>query len=162
MQRLLSSLVVGLVICASPVVAQSDTVNVRVVHANCDTVLALSRLKQLPVQTATVTGHHGETATYRGALLFDVLGAGCGSVTEATKKERIGMVVRADANDGYHAIVALMEADTTFRDKPVLLCYEKNGQALDAHDGPLQLIVPDDKRHARNVRGVKQLSVLKP
>lgn len=162
MRCFLSVLVVGLLGYAEPASAQNDTVNVRVVHGTCDTVLPLARLKQLPAHTVVVAGHDGEQSTYRGALLFDVLGAGCTSVSAASKRERIGMVVRAEADDDYHVVVALMEADTSFRDKPVLVCYEKNGQPLDAHDGPMQLIVPDDKRHARNVRGLKELKVLMP
>lgn len=43
MQCFVSSLVVGLVMCSAAVRAQNDTVNVRVVHATCDTVLPLAR-----------------------------------------------------------------------------------------------------------------------
>lgn len=69
MQCFMSSLVVGLVVCSASVRAQNDTVNVRVVHATCDTVLRLARLKQLPVHTAVVAGHDGEQSTYRGAFV---------------------------------------------------------------------------------------------
>jgi hypothetical protein len=147
----------------TPAVAQIDSTAVRVVHAPlCDTTITLARLSQLPTRTATISSHDGEQATYAGALLWDVLAAGCPSVTAATKRDRIGMAVRIDATDGYHAVVALMETDTTFRERPVLLCWQKNGQPLDAHDGPLQVIIPDDQRHARNVRNVQRLTVVVP
>lgn len=65
-----------------------------------------------------------------------------------------------DASDGYRALVALVEADASFRDRPVLLCWAKNGTALDDHDGPLQVVIPDDKRHARDVRKVTRITVV--
>ena len=70
--------------------------------------------------------------------------------------------VRVGASDGYSALVALTEADSSFREQPVLLVWLRNGQPLSDHDGPLQLIVPDDKRHARDVRKVSSLEVITP
>jgi hypothetical protein len=143
--------------------AQSGPPSVRIIQASaCDTVITIERLRHLPAHTVEIKGHDGQSATYTGALLMDVIGAGCPSIPAAEKRERIGMAVRVDAQDGYHAIIALMEADTSFREHPVLLTWARNGKALDEHDGPLQLIIPDDLRHARDVRGVKQLSIVTP
>ncbi len=147
---------------ALPAWSQADTITLHVTHAACDTTITLARLQQLTSRSATITSHDGEQATYTGALLWDVIGAGCSSVTTANKRDRVGMAVRVEATDGYHAVVALMEADTSFRDRPVLLCWQKNGQPLDAHNGPLQLIVPDDNRHARDVRMVSRLTIVVP
>ncbi len=156
-------LTVALSLATRNAAAQTDTLSLRIIHAPaCDTVLTLARLKQLPQHTVEIKGHDNQSATYTGALLMDVLGAGCPSVPAAEKRERIGMAVRVGSWDGYHAIIALMEADTSFREHPVLLTWARNGMALDGHDGPLQLIIPDDKRHARDVRRVKQLSIVTP
>jgi hypothetical protein len=145
------------------VAAQNDSLSLRIIHSPaCDTVLTMGRLQQLPSHTVEIKGHDGQPANYTGALLMDVLGAGCPSVPATEKRERIGMAVRVDSWDGYHAITALMEADTSFRDHPVLLTWSRNGIALDGHDGPFQLIIPDDRRHARDVRRVKQVSVVTP
>lgn len=164
MQRaLLLILSASLITLGLSIKAQSDTSVIRITHAPaCDTTLTVTRLRQLPEHSATITGHDGEQATYSGALLWDVISAGCTSVSAATKRERIGMAVLIDASDGYRALVALMEADTSFRDRPVLLCWAKNGTALDDHDGPLQVIIPDDKRHARDVRKVTRITVVSP
>lgn len=161
MTRLLLS--VALFLLGASLPAQTDTSLLHVVHLQgCDTTITLARLKQLPAHTTTVTGHDGEQAVYTGALLWDVLGATCSSITDAPKRTRLGMVVRVEAADDYHVVLALMEADTGFRERPVLLCWERDGQPLDAYYGPLHLIVPDDLRHARNVRMVKALRVLAP
>ena len=156
-------ILIALLRFGSSSLAQSDSLSLRLVHApSCDTILTISRLQQLPVRTVQVTSHDGEQATYEGALLWDVLSAGCPSVPASSKRDRVGMAVRVDAWDGYHAVVALMESDTSFREHPVLLTWARDGAPLDAQNGPLELIVPDDKRHARNVRNVKKLSIITP
>lgn len=158
-----SLLIIALVFAIPHAPAQSGPPSVRIIHASiCDTVVTIERLRQLPAHSVEIKGHDGQSATYTGALLMDAIGTGCPSVPAAEKRERIGMAVRVDAQDGYHAIIALMEADTSFREHPVLLTWARNGKALDEHDGPLQLIIPDDKRHARDVRQVKQLSIVAP
>ncbi len=163
MKAMKTSLLTLALVGALQTAAQNDSLFLRITHGPaCDTVLSVARLQQLAPHAVQVTGHDGEQATYTGALLMDVLGAGCPSIPASTKRERIGMVVRVDALDGYHAVVALMEADTSFREHPVLLTWARDGAPLDAHNGPLQLIVPDDKRHARNVRKAKQLSIVVP
>lgn len=143
--------------------AQTDTITLRIRHGNaCDTTVTMARVQQLPSRTVLVTGHDGETAIYTGALLSDVLSAGCQSIAGMTKRNRVEAVVRVDAVDDYHAVVGMIEADTSFRTNPVLLTWARDGVALDKHDGPFQLIVPDDRRHARNVRRVNRLSIIAP
>lgn len=161
--RRVSLIAAAFACCPLHLAAQPDSLLLRISHAPaCDTVLAVTLLQQLPSHTVQVTAHDGEQATYTGALLTDVIAAGCPSVPASAKRARVAMVVRIDAWDGYQAAVALMEGDSTFRAHPVLLTWARDGAPLDAHNGPLQLIVPDDKRHARNVRKVKRLSVVAP
>lgn len=161
--RLVSLIAAIFPLCALHLAAQSDSLFLHISHAPaCDTVIAITHLQELPWHTVQVTAHDGEQATYTGALLTDVIAAGCPSVPASTKRARVAMVVRVDAWDGYQASVALMEGDSSFRENPVLLTWARDGIPLDAHNGPLQLIVPNDMRHARNVRKVKQLSVVTP
>lgn len=151
-----------LLLCASAV-AQSDTVSVRVQHgAACDARISLERVKALPHRTATIASHDGAQATYEGALLKDVILQACPSAAAIDKRTMVRTAVRVGASDGYSALVALTEADTSFRERPVLLTWMKDGAPLDDHDGPLQLIVPDDRRHARDVRNVNALEVITP
>ena len=50
---------------------------------------------------------------------------------------------------GYRAVFALPELDPDFNDRVILLADRRDGQALSAKDGPLQIIVPGEKRHSR-------------
>jgi len=144
------------------VLAQLDTASVTIVHTDCNTTLTLERIRALTLHSAVITSHDGEQATYEGAWLKDVLKADCPSIASIEKRTMVNSFVRVVAADGYTALLALTEADSSFREHPVILAWKKNGQLLDDHNGPFQLIVPDDLRHARDVRKVRTLEVITP
>lgn len=157
---------ISLLVCIGlPMVvnAQRDTLSVRVVHGTaCSVSVTLPQLNTLPARSATIKSHDGVEATYEGAWITDVLRLNCPSIAAIEKRTMVRTAVRIEAADGYRALIALTEADTSFRQHPVILAWKKNGQPLDDHDGPFQVIVPDDMRHARDVRRVTRLEVLEP
>ena len=53
----------------------------------------------------------------------------------------------------------LAETDPIFRERTLLLCYRKNGGPLSGKEGPLRLVVADEKRHARWVRQVTAIEL---
>ena len=62
-----------------------------------------------------------------------------------------------EANDGYRAVFAWAELDSTFMDKDVYVVTKRDGNPLSEKDGPFQLVVPGEKRAARWVRQVTAL-----
>jgi hypothetical protein len=122
----------------------------------------LGLVRGMPQQEATVVSKDGEAVHFRGALLKEVMARACPSVAAIEKRTMVASAVRIEAADGYTALVALTETDSSFRAAPVLLTWERNGQLMNAHDGPFQVVVPDDKRHARNVRNAALLEVITP
>ena len=70
----------------------------------------------------------------------------------------VGVVARAP--DGYHVLYALTEFDPAFTDRVIILADHRDGKPLDAHEGPLRIVVPGDKRGARWIRGVTSLEVI--
>lgn len=66
-----------------------------------------------------------------------------------------------EAADNYHAVFSLPELDDTYTDKVVILADMQDGKPLDAKNGPWQIVVPDEKKHARWVRQVTALKVIK-
>jgi hypothetical protein len=64
-----------------------------------------------------------------------------------------------EASDGYRAVFALPELDPGFTDRIILLADQKDKKPLDEKHGPLQVIVPGEKKHARWVRQVIALKV---
>jgi len=67
--------------------------------------------------------------------------------------------VVAEAADGYRAVFALPELDPTYSDRVILLADHRDGRPLSAKEGPLQIVVPGEKKHARWVRQVITLRV---
>lgn len=141
--------------------AQADTASIMVLNADQAMPVSFARMKALPVHQARIIDHEGEEATYTGAWLSDVLKLN-ERIRSIEKRAQVNSYVRATAADGYTALIALPECDSAFRERPALLAWMKNTQPLNAHDGPFQIIVPDDRKHARDVRQVIRLEVITP
>ena len=64
------------------------------------------------------------------------------------------------AKDGYVAVLGLGEVEPSIRDEQILVADQQDGKPLDAKAGPLQLIVPGDKRPARWIRMLTRIEVV--
>ena len=64
-----------------------------------------------------------------------------------------------EGKDGYRAVFAWAELDSSFMDKPVYLITMRDGKPLPDKDGPFELVVPGEKRNGRWVRQVMALRV---
>ena len=64
----------------------------------------------------------------------------------------MALYLLVEATDGYRVVFALPELDPAFKDRAGLLADRRDGQPLAAAEGPLRLVVPGEKRHARWVR----------
>lgn len=151
-------------VASCPLLAQTgaDTAAVVVRHSDCTATLDRVHLQAMHLHEAVVVSRDGERHTYRGPLLRTVLHAACPGIKELDKHAMTASAVKVTATDGFVAIIAGMEMDSTFKAQPVILATERDGSPLDGHYGPFQLIVPEDLRHARNVRNVRLVELLKP
>lgn len=107
----------------------------------------------------TVEDDTGQSSNYSGvpiALLLESAGVALG---KSVRGERLAEYVIVRAADGYRALFSLAETDPLFRERTLLLCYRKNGRPLPDKEGPLRLIVADEKRHARWVRQVTTIEL---
>lgn len=64
-----------------------------------------------------------------------------------------------DAADGYRAVFALPRLDHAFTKRVILLADRRDGKALSVMEGPLRVVVIDEKRQGRWVRQVISLSI---
>lgn len=117
--------------------------------------LSAAELAKLPRQTVK-TGDRGQKeSTYEGVSLTEVLRLAGAPLGDALgHHEHPTWYVVIEAKDGYQAVFALAELDPAFTDRLVLLADRKDGKPLAADEGPLRLLVPGDKRHARWVHQV--------
>jgi hypothetical protein len=64
-----------------------------------------------------------------------------------------------EAADKYRVAFSLPEVDPDWTDNVVLLATTRNGAPLDQVHGPLQIVIPSEKRHSRWVKQVVKLTV---
>jgi DMSO/TMAO reductase YedYZ molybdopterin-dependent catalytic subunit len=123
------------------------------------TRLALADLAKLP-HTRVHASAHGDEADWDGVPLIELLKSAGAPAGETLRGPALALYVRVTAADGYRAVFALAELDPGTGDAQAILADRKNGQPIDAKEGPLRVIVPGDKRPARWVRQVIAIDLL--
>jgi hypothetical protein len=116
--------------------------------------LTAADLAKLPRRTVT----EGKTK-YEGVPLAEVLRLAGAPLGDALRHhEPPTWYVVVEAQDGYRVLFSLAELDPAFVEREVLLVDRQDDQPIAADQGPLRLIAPGDKRHARwahQVTGVR-------
>jgi hypothetical protein len=148
-------LLAAVALIATPALAQ----DVKVTVAGRDTViLTPADLKALPRAKATFTAH-GKSITYEGAMLNAVLKQAGVVSGDRLMGRYLNQVVIAKGADGFTATYSLGETDPIYRANPVILADSKDGQPLDAKEGPYRLVVDGDLRPGRSPRQVVSVEV---
>jgi len=121
--------------------------------------LSAAEFAKLPQKELKARDHSGDEATYRGVLVASVLKQADVTLGERLRGKMLANYLIVEASDKYRALFSLPEVDPDWTDNVVVLATSRNGEPLDAAHGPLQLIVPGDKRHSRWVKQVIRLTV---
>jgi DMSO/TMAO reductase YedYZ molybdopterin-dependent catalytic subunit len=116
-------------------------------------------LAKLKRQTVRAKAHNGVESQYEGVALMDILAKAGVPGGNNLRGAALALYLVVEASDGYRATFALAELDPAFTDRVILLADRRDGQPLSAHEGPLQIIVPGEKKHARWVRQVIKLTI---
>jgi hypothetical protein len=120
-----------------------------------DLVLKLADLKTLPRTTITVHNEHSKAdETYAGVRVADLLAKMGVPLGKDLRGAALAGYLIATGSDGYVAVIALAEVDTSFHSGEVLVADTMDRQPLDAKSGPFKLVVTEDKRPARWVRNL--------
>jgi len=106
-----------------------------------------------------VTEDRGLRAEFQGVALRDVLIKAGIPLGDALRGPALARVVIASAPDGYRVAYAIAELDAAFTDQVVLVADRRDGRPLLPDTGPLQIVVPNDKRPARWIRQVNKIEV---
>ena len=112
-------------------------------------------------QTIRVTDDKGTPVEYEGVPVAEILKKAGAPLGKELKGPNMALGVVARAADGYRVLFSLTEFDAAFSDRVILLADRRDEKPLDGREGPLRLVVPGDKRHARWVRGVTILEIFK-
>jgi hypothetical protein len=146
----------------SPIFAVAAEVALVVKGENKTLQLSLTEIQALPRTKLVTTDRNGATNVYEGVVLHEILRRTDTPQGEALRGEALMLSVSVKATDGYGVIFSLAELDPLFSDHHVLLAYRRDDAALDPKDGPLRLVIPEEKRRGRWVRQVSDLQILKP
>lgn len=120
--------------------------------------LSLDDLAKLP-HVHLHASAHGVEGDWDGVPLIEILKSAGAPTGEALRGPALSLYVVVGAADHYHAVFALGELDPSTGDRQAILADRKDGKPLDDKDGPLRVIVPDDKRPARWVRQVTTIDL---
>ena len=121
--------------------------------------LSLSDLAKLSRRVVRAQDHEGKEAAYEGVSLVEILQLAGVKFGENLRGKRLATYLLVEAADGYQAVFALPELDPAFTDRVVLLADRRDSKPLSTLEGPLRIIIPDEKRHARWVRQVTSLTI---
>ena len=146
---------VAAILAANPALAQDLKVTVQ---GRDTVVLTPADLKALPRAKATFTAH-GKPITYEGALLNAALKQAGVVSGDRLMGRYLNQVVIAKGSDGFTATYSLGETDPIYRANPVIIADSKDGQPLDAKEGPYRLVVDGDLRPGRSPRMLVSVEV---
>jgi len=116
-------------------------------------------LAKLPRRSIRAKDHSGKESEFEGVPLVEVLKLAGVKFGEGLRGKNLELYLVVEASDGYRAVYALPELDPAYTDKIILLADKRDGKAMDTMEGPLRIVVPDEKRHARWVRQVTGLVI---
>lgn len=122
--------------------------------------LSLDDLRQMPRKMLTVmNSHNHKQETYEGVPLAELLKRAGMPQGESLRGAAMTTYVIAEGADGYRALFAAAELDSSYQDSDVIVADTLDGAPLDAREGPLKLVAPHDKRPARWVRTLRSITV---
>jgi DMSO/TMAO reductase YedYZ molybdopterin-dependent catalytic subunit len=122
--------------------------------------LTIADLQALPRATIKAREKDGTDARFEGVALSELIKRAKPRLTEKCCSNAPNTCVIVRAADNYRVAFSLAEIDPGFTDRKVLLADRREGKPLSESEGPLRLVVPDEKVHARWVRKVRALEVI--
>ena len=145
-------------VSSQPAASASATLTVdgEIAHPHVFDEFELAAMRQVIVH---VTTEKGVPAIYAGVPLSEILERAGAPLGKALRGKRMTLYLLVTGSDGYRAIFALAELDPAYSDNVVIIADRRDGHFLDATEGPLRIVVPGEKRHARWVRNVTTLSI---
>ena len=108
---------------------------------------------------AVVRNHKGEMKKYSAIPIQDLLGLAKVSTGKDLHGENLRKILIVKCSDGYAVVFSLAELDSSFTDRVVALADQSHGNDITEKDGPLRLIVPNEKRPARSCFQVKEFII---
>jgi hypothetical protein len=104
--------------------------------------------------------HDEKVHRYSGVTIANLLIKAGIMLGDSAKSKTINSYIIVTAADNYKAIYAIPEIDPLFATRSIILANRADKRPLATEDGPFQIIVPGEKKHARWVRQVTGIQVV--
>jgi hypothetical protein len=122
--------------------------------------LTTAELKDLPRSNVMLHNSHSDAEeSYSGVRLSDLLAKIGAPLGDDLRGRSLADYLVATGSDGYTVLLSLAEIDPSFHPGEVIVADTMDGKPLDAHSGPLKLVVTEDKRPARSVRNLVSIEL---
>jgi DMSO/TMAO reductase YedYZ molybdopterin-dependent catalytic subunit len=114
-------------------------------------------------RTKVTAKEHEVTTTYEGVALTEILQKAGAPMGDKLRGKAMASYVLVTAHDGYRVVFALPELDPGFSDaaQQIILADTADGKPLTEKQGPVRLVVPQEKKGARWIRMVDSIEVVK-
>ena len=121
--------------------------------------LTLADLLAMPRVKLQAKTQDGKEHTFEGVAVPELLKQAAAPQGANLRGPLLSRYILVTAHDGYRALFSLPELDPAFSDSRALVADRMDGQPLSAHDGPLRLVLPNEKRESRWVRMVERIEM---
>jgi len=158
MKRNLFGLLIGLLSLSFSTHAQNITISGDGINTVTFTRAMFAELKPVVLMAKA---HDEKVHRYTGVALSDVLAKAGIALGDSAKKKTITTYIIVSAADNYKAIYTLPEIDPLFANRVIMLADRVDKKPLPEGYAPYQIIVPGEKKHARWMRQVTSIQVVK-
>jgi DMSO/TMAO reductase YedYZ molybdopterin-dependent catalytic subunit len=121
--------------------------------------LTAADLTAMPRATATAKDKQGMAHTFTGVAIADILNKAGVTTGRQLKGENLAKYLLVTCADNYQVVFSLAELDSSFTDRVVILADQIDGKPLPAGTGPFRMVVPGEKKPARNCFQVTAMTV---
>jgi arsenic resistance protein ArsH len=122
-------------------------------------ILTASDLNAMPRTEDSASDKQGLMHHYSGVAIAEILNKAGVTTGKQLRGKNMAKYLLVSCADGYQVLFSLAELDSSITDRVVILADHEEGKPLAAGVGPFKLIVPGEKRPARNCFQVTALAV---
>jgi len=121
--------------------------------------LTAADLSAMPRTTAVAKDKSGTPHSFEGVALADIFKKAGVTTGHDLRGENLAKYVLVSCADNYQIVFSLAELDSSFTDRVVILADKFEGKPLPAGTGPFRIVVPGEKKPARNCFQVLSIDV---
>ena len=121
--------------------------------------LTAADLAAMPRTTASAKDKQGVSHSFSGVAIAEIFNKAGVTAGKQLRGENLAKYLLVTCADGYQVVFSLAELDSSITDRVVILADQIEGKPLPAGTGPFRIVVPGEKKPARNCFQVTTLAI---